>query len=96
MKANQNTLNDSGEGLSRSPNQSNETRARFACNCGGDTRVQSDTLVLHDCKAQPGCKVFDYPRGFVRWIRVQINPQLTGGAERYNWFIDWQSSATSD
>ncbi len=64
--------------------------AQFKCKCGGRTIIESQSSVLHDCKAQPGCKVFDNPRGFVRWVRVQINPSLTGGIEKYNWFVDWQ------
>lgn len=23
---------------------------------------------------------------------VQVNPQLTGGIEKYNWFTDWKSA----
>jgi hypothetical protein len=63
----------------------------FHCGCGGKTKVESESSVLHDCKAQQGCKVFEPLRGFVRWVRVQVNPALTGGAEKYNWFVDWQS-----
>lgn len=73
------------------PERKPDNKARFTCACGGKTIVESETSVLHDCKAQQGCKVFEPLTGFVRRVRVQINPELTGGVERYNWFVDWRS-----
>ena len=68
---------------------SNET---FQCDCKGPVKTLVPDKVLHACrnKYAPLTSYFD---GVERWaskVRVQVNPQLTGGEIRYNWFQEYR------
>ena len=68
-------------------------RETFDCNCADDdkrsTVIISDSEVQHACGFRPSAS---FPAGIVTtWERVQVNPALTGGVVKYNWFRRWES-----
>ncbi len=64
----------------------------FKCNCGGETRIVSDSLVLHACrnKYAPATSYYDSITRFMEYERVQISPKLTNGEVKYNWFAKYK------
>ena len=65
---------------------------QFKCKCGGEVRLISDSIVLHACheKYAPGTSFYDGIPHFTQYNRIQINPVLTNGEVRYNWFVNWE------
>ena len=62
--------------------------AVFHCACGGPIERVSDERVIHACRrTSQSYGVEFYP---VPYRRVQIDPRLTKGEIRYNWFADWR------
>ena len=67
------------------------TNGIFECDCGGEIKATSETSVLHACKNKyaPGTSYYDGIARFISYDRVRVNPALTNGAEKYNWFLRW-------
>lgn len=67
--------------------------AQFQCQCKGPIRQIDDSHVEHACalKYAHGTSYYDGVQRFMPYRRVQINPQLTGGLVKFNWFLNWQS-----
>jgi hypothetical protein len=65
--------------------------SKFECGCNGAVQVISDNLVLHACnhKGSPLTSYYDGKQHFGTYERVQINPKLTNGEVKYNWFFKW-------
>ena len=62
----------------------------FACNCkDGITDVLAPDRVLHSCGFRPSRTHSEVIGVTYPYRRVQINPELTGGAEQFNWFREW-------
>jgi len=70
-----------------------ESNQLFHCTCSGLAKIISDDLVLHAChnKYAPGTSYYDGIPKFIQYNRVQINPKLTDGELKYNWFIHYES-----
>ena len=62
----------------------NET---FSCGCKGKVTVITENTISHCCKHLASVKQFGDSE--ISYKRVQINPKLTNGETRYNWFVDW-------
>ncbi len=64
---------------------------KFQCGCGGKIKIVSETEVLHACKQKyaHGTSYYDGIDRFMPYKRVQINPNLTNGEIKYNWFFKW-------
>ena len=62
----------------------------FNCNCGGSIVKVAEDRVLHVCKSLFARKQFGDTE--LEYERVKLNPAVTGGLEKYNWFINWHSS----
>ena len=65
------------------------TNEVFSCNCGGRTILVSDTVVRHACIRPSQSYGFDGVE--CTYERVQVSPEITGGAIRYNWFRRYNS-----
>ncbi len=65
---------------------------KFSCNCGGQIKVMSESIVLHACrnKYAPGTSYYDGIPNLMEYNRVQINPKLTNGEVKYNWFVKYE------
>ena len=74
--------------------QVTEANELFHCSCNGSITKISDDLVLHacHCKYAPGTSYYDNKQTFIPYRRIQINPKLTNGELRYNWFVEYESS----
>ncbi len=64
-------------------------RVTFHCDCKGETKLISPGLVMQACnnKYSPCTSYYDGVDRFVYYERIQINPELTGGAIQYNWWV---------
>lgn len=64
----------------------------FDCGCGGPVKILTALTVLHACKNKYSHETsyFDGTPRFVYYDRVTVNPALTGGTEKYNWFLRWR------
>jgi hypothetical protein len=67
------------------------SRERFDCDCGGSIQALAEDRVLHACRLKyaPATSYYDGVDRPVQWRRVQINPALTDGRAKYNWFVAW-------
>ena len=67
------------------------TGVRFECDCGGAVYEIDPVTVDHACanKYAPATSYYDGEQRLMRHKRVQINPSLTGGEVKFNWFVDW-------
>jgi len=64
----------------------------FKCGCGNPVKVVSEDFVYHSCRrtsisygqeGKPGETVENPYR------RVKLDPKVTGGLEKYGWFVEW-------
>ena len=65
------------------------TNATFTCSCHGSTRLIDESHVEHDCRLKGEAGYYDGQEHYAPYRRVQINPSLTGGVVKFNWFKDW-------
>lgn len=65
----------------------------FSCNCnGGKTERVSEDRVIHTCGFRPSASYGSLGVA-TPYRRVQVNPALTSGEARYNWFADYSATA---
>jgi hypothetical protein len=64
---------------------------RFTCDCDGPIHEIDPVTIEHACsnKYAPSTSFYDGVHRFIRHVRVQVNPALTGGTVKFNWFVDW-------
>jgi len=66
----------------------------FTCDCGGPVTRLTDDLIRHACghKYAPLTSYYDGIQRPVAYRRVRVNPTMTDGITKYNWYVDWQTS----
>ena len=64
---------------------------KFSCDCGGPIIELSNNLVKHACshKYVLATSYYDGIDKFMEYECIQINPDLTDGEVKYNWFVKW-------
>ena len=63
---------------------------KFRCGCNnGKTEVLAVDLVRHTCGFRPS-QSYGWEGVPHTFRRMQVNPKLTGGYTRYNWFVEYQ------
>ena len=72
----------------------NEMNEQFGCDCGGEVKEIDCETVLHCCRRKyaPLTSYYDGVERPVRYQRVRVNPELTGGVVKYNWYVAWQTA----
>jgi Fe2+ or Zn2+ uptake regulation protein len=65
-----------------------DNHEHFNCACGGKVTMINQNTASHKCES-----IFanhqDLPESI--YERVQINPKLTNGEIKYNWFLKWDN-----
>lgn len=63
----------------------------FNCKCSGDIKVINSDKVKHACELK-NAHLTSYYDGIPKYAiyeRTKVNPTLTNGEERYNWYLAW-------